>query len=259
MLAAYLSGHDVTLTVPFVAESGEELSADSVQYRVLDQNETVLVPLTDVPGFTAGSAEAAVTILAATNALAPTITLPNGEVVANTRELRLVEFFAVTEGGTVRFETAYVIESANMLIEGVNSFQAYPATLFRANNLNQLTAWNEASKKDRVNALIRAKENISRLTFKGTSCKLGELTSLEYQTLDAHLKEALRNAQVIEADHLLGGDEVGAMIEKGIISMTVGEAKQFFRQGKPVVGIVCTRAMRELAPWIVSGVRIGRA
>jgi hypothetical protein len=259
MLAAYLSNHDVKLTVPFVDESGNAFTAESAKYRVLDQFENELVPLTDVPDFEDGGAEATLTIPGAANKLSPTITLPNGEEVASTRELRLVEVFAVVEGGTVRFESAYIIEAEHVLIEGVNSFQGYTSALFRGHNIPQLHSWNEASKRDRINALIRAKENISRLRFHCVSKRLNELTSHEYETLNPHLKEALRNAQVIEADNLLGGDEITTMIEKGVISITVGEAKQFFRETRQVQGIVGNRAMRELAAWTLKDLNIGRA
>lgn len=257
MLTTYLSGSEVVATITFTGEDGTELTANSAQYRVLDQNGQVIVALTAVPDFVAGSSDAAITVLAADNTLSETTVLLTGETVVNTRELRLIEVYAVTDAGTVSFEHAYIVEANNVLVEGVNSFQGYSSTLFRANNINKLEAWDAANKQQRVNALIRARENISRLRFKD-AINLTELTSTEFVNLDAFFKDALSNAQVIEADSLLANDEAAGLIESGVMSMSVGEAKQFFRPTRPVSGHVCSRALRELSAWVVTTVGVVR-
>ncbi len=42
------------------------------------------------------------------------------------------------------------------------------------------------------------------------------------------------------------------------MSMSVGEAKQFFRTTRPLEGAVCKRAMKELSKWAVTGLRLTR-
>lgn len=52
---------------------------------------------------------------------------------------------------------------------------------------------------------------------------------------------------------------MGDIRRAGIMSATVGESSQFFRTQKPIEGVVCKRALKELTPYVINRVKIGRA
>lgn len=263
-MQAYLGGHDVALTIPLINTAGEELAASAVSYRIIDQDETELVAKTALTGFTEGDAEAVVSIPASLNQLGPLL-----------RGLRVVELYVTTEGGTSLITTEYVIEAFATLVTGVNSFQTYSAAFLVGCELPNLPGWNKANKNERINALSAAYRNFGKLRLRYIhddadamtrvitpaewgSSDITKLTAEQLATLPAEYLACLRRAQVLEADFLLGGDEVGEIRRSGIMSATIGESSQFFRTSKPFEGAVCKRALKEVSSYLIGGVRTGR-
>lgn len=252
-MQAYLGGQTVTLTIPLNDAAGEVIAATAVQYRVIDQAETELVAKTTLATFTEGDAEVVVTIPAILNDLGGLM-----------RGLRVVELYITTEAGTSLITVEYVIEASAVLAVGVNSFQTYPAAVLIGYELPNLPGWSEASKNERMNALMAAYRNFGKLTMRHISEEvdaMNDITKLSAAQLDALAPEylaCLRRAQVLEADYLLGGDEAGDIRRAGIMSATIGESSQFFRTQKPIEGAVCKRAMKELSRYVINTVRVGR-
>jgi hypothetical protein len=270
MLMAYLGGYDVTLTIPLLDDSGNTLNLVSADYRVLDQNQTEIVPKTALV-VTAGDIEVSVLVTALQNVVSTTAIGPLGTTIPNTRDMRIVEVYVTTDVGVVKIEKEYLIEAEEVLLEGVNSFQPYSKSLFVAETIQDITTWNESSKRDRINALIRAREHIAHLRFRYVFdayqnivdntlgvADLSLATEVQWNAMPQAFKEALRRAQIIEADAILGGDDLGDLRRDGVMSMTVGEAKQFFRPVKPLSGPVSRRTYNELAKWVLSRHRLGR-
>lgn len=253
-MQAYLGGHDVALTIPLINTAGEELAASAVSYRIIDQDETELVAKTALAGFTEGDAEAVVSIPASLNQLGTLL-----------RGLRVVELYVTTEGGTSLITTEYVIEAFATLVTGVNSFQTYSAASLVGCELPNLPGWNQANKNERINALSAAYRNFGKLRLRYIhddaewgSGDITKLTAEQLATLPAEYLACLRRAQVLEADFLLGGDEVGEIRRSGIMSATIGESSQFFRTSRPFEGAVCKRALKEISGYLITGVRTGR-
>lgn len=253
-MLAYLGGQDVVLTIPLVDANGNDLGASAVQYRVIDQDETELVAKVALAGFNSGDVEAVVTVSAINNALGTAV-----------RGLRVVELYVTSATGVTLITTEYVLEAPSVLVVGTNSVQGYSTAVMAAYELPSLTAWGEAGKTDRINALMAAYRNLGKLRLSGigySSDSIGgitELSAANIAALDADFRAALGRAQVIEADFLLGGDEVGDIRRSGIMSATIGESSQFFRTTKPYEGAVCKRALKELSSYLVRDVSIGRA
>lgn len=263
-MQAYLGGHDVALTIPLIGAAGEELAATAVSYRVIDQEETELVAKTTLSGFTEGDTEAVVSIPASLNQLGALL-----------RGLRTVELYVTTESGTSLITTEYVIEGLATLVPGVNSFQGYSAAALVGCELPNLPGWNSAGKNERVTALTAAYRNFGKLRLRYIhddvdamtrvitpaewgSSDITKLNAEQLATLPAEYLACLRRAQVLEADFLLGGDEVGEIRRSGIMSATIGESSQFFRTAKPYEGAVCKRALKEVSPYLIGGNRVGR-
>lgn len=260
-MQAYLGGQDVTLTIPLVDSTGVDIDATSVSYRVIGQAENVLVAKDVVSTFAAGDTTVSVSVSGDIN------TLPSGESLG----LRVVELYVKTDIGTIKLEYGYFIEAEEVLAETVNSFQSYNAAMFLAYEMPNIPGWNEATKSDRIAAMIAARRNIGRLRFRyvfdayqnivDNTMGIADLTlatAQQWNAMPKQFRDAVCRAQIAEADFLLGGQEYGDLRRAGLVSMTVGEAKQFFRPSKPFQGVVCERAMRELGKFVLFHTRITR-
>jgi len=250
-MQAYLGGTPVTVSIPIVDADGLPIVAQSVEYRLIDQNETVLVARTAAT-FAEGDESVTIQIPAQHNTLAPD----------EFRALRVVELYILTEVGTIKSEYGYQVESDEVLVEGVNSFQSYNKAVFLSYEIPNLPGWNENTKAQRIAALIAARRNIEQLRFRYVFDAYQNLTLAsvdQWNSLPADFKSAICRAQILEADFLLGGDAIGEYRRAGLMSMSVGEAKQFFRPAKAIEGAVCKRAMKELAKFVSTRVRLTRS
>jgi hypothetical protein len=261
MLGPFLSNRPVVITVQLTDDAGNPISVSSVEYRLSNQDDTELMTLTNLSSFEAESDQALITIAADKNVFSG----------SNLRELRILDVYLTTPEGVILRSYEYVISAEQTLVEGENSFQAYGRAVMNAGEIPRLDGWNDADKEERVKALLRARRNIGKLRFRYvyddnqdiidntlSVSSLDEATVEEYFRLPQEFREALQRAQVIEADHLLGGDARGEFRRDGVMSMGAGEARQFFRPSKPLDGTVCTRTMKELAKWILTRKRISR-
>ncbi|WP_374335519.1 hypothetical protein [Methyloversatilis sp.] len=262
MFGPFLSGNAVSIPVSLMDELGNLLTVNSIEYRILNQDNAVLVDRTSLDGYVAGVTDVDIAVAADKNALSE----------GSLKELRVVEVYLNTPQGVVRKSFEYIIEAESNLVEGVNSFQSYAKAILVASDIPRLDGWNGSDKTERTKALIRARHNIGMLRFRYvfddqqdiidntlSVTNLSEATPEEYARLPKTFREALQRAQVIEADYLLGSDEAGEFRREGVMSRTVGESKQFFRPGKPLEGPVSQKTMRELTKWVLTRKRVGRA
>jgi len=249
----YRQGEDVSV----VGTSPSEASAAS--YRVVDEEGTQIVASTAVPAFMAGLT-ADITVLAADNLL----------IEGQTRGLRSVEFAFTIATGTSYIVEHFVIEREETLVVGENSAQTLGQALLTAYSVPDLKSWTTSSvtDQDRCRALIAAYDNLSNIIFTyeddsgdtyETPGGLADLTPEEFATLDAGLIAALKKAQVAQADIYLGGDPIGEMRRLGIISHTIGEVSQFFRNAPPLRLPVDPKAYRYIAKYVVRRFTIARA
>lgn len=263
---AYISGTDVIVTIPLISD-GVTISATSVDYRVLNQDDTVLTARIAHPTFVEGDIDVIITIPAIQNTISPEETV---------RELRVIELFVNDGTGEIKLSYEYVIEKELVLVEGINSFQSYGRATIEALTLSKIDEWHSADRNERTNALIEARRNIGAVSLicnagtyntAGYSQRISEgfafndvtqLTLLEYTNLPLEFKEALRRAQILQANHILTDDEATANIDNGIAAITVGDAKHVYQAKPKLRTLIDKRALLELSKWITSGVRIGR-
>lgn len=261
-MQAYLGDQPVTLSIPIVDSDGVPILAQSVSYRVIDQDEIELIAKVLIDDFTEGDESITVVIDGSLNGLP----------VGTTRAMRSVELYVTTDVGTIKIESGYFIEADEVLVESQNSFQTYIKAVFGSYEIPSLSGWNEATKRDRIAALIAARRNIGQLRFRyvfdayqniiDNTVGVADLTlatPAQWAALPLEFRKAICRAQILEADYLLGGDEMGEYRRAGIMAMTVGEAKQFFRASKVVEGVVCKRVMKELAKFVETRVRLTRS
>lgn len=262
-MQAYLGGQQVTFTIPLVDFDGVPITATGASYRVIDQDEVELVAKVAVTDFSEGDEGAVVIVSGLLN------TLPTGV----TRAMRLIEVYLTTEVGTIKLESGYLIEAEEVLVEGENSFLPYPKAMFLSYEIPNLPNWSAASRDERIAALIAARRNIGRLRFRLTldayqsiidnTVAVSDLTLAtvdQWNAMPVSFKEAVRRAQILEANFLLEpSDSVSAFRRDGLMSMTVGEAKQFFRPSAPIDGAVCKRAAKELSKYVLTRTMLTRS
>jgi hypothetical protein len=173
-------------------------------------------------------------------------------------------------------ETTYLIEAAAVLKIATNSFQTYEqAIVTRAGFGQMLPGWEVNQKSRRCAALETAYLRLCQMTYKfpyidrdnqeydltnplfeyddgiyRTILRMVEINFEEFETFPKVFVAALRRAQLIEADIILGGDVVGSKRSLGIQSETIGEAKMFFRPGSPLDLPVSRAAFKELSGFV---------
>ncbi len=279
-LEVYLGNTEVTVTVDLVDEMGNALNVNSVDYRVVDQNNAELVARTTVSGFTAGDLQAVVVVSQAFNVMAAT----------STREVRSVELYCETDAGTIGFSKSYGLELIDPLKIATNTFQGFAMAQLTAMDIPNLDAWHAASEQEKVRALIDAREHIVQLNFNllNSNVNFGQdqlnyvpegsfqsayvarnslflfngnlnlLNETQFNQLPERFKKALRQAQVVEANAILGGNTDELKRASAIIEEQIGETNTKFRPTPALTLPVCRRALGYISYYVTFAKKIGR-
>ncbi|MFT4064278.1 hypothetical protein [Paraburkholderia sp.] len=286
-MQVFLAGTNVQCVIPLADRSGAPLNAQSVRYRIVDQANAELQPLTPLDDFVAGAADVQITVPASLNALGATPT----EHTIPTREGRIVELYLTLSDGNETSQTfIYAIEPVDVLVTGLNSFQSYAQAQITAIDIPNTPAWDCATDEDRYAAMIEARWHLCKLSYYLLNCNLnfgqdslnfvpegvyqskyvatdslfmfdGNLELLnadQFNALPERFKGALRKAQVAEADAILSQDVVASKREQGITSDAVGTTRQTFRSTKPLDMPCSKRAMSYLSYFLTNSKRLAR-
>lgn len=282
-LDLYLADKGVSLTVPLVDDTGNELTAAAVQYRITDQDGTVRVAQTAISTFASGDTEVKVDVPASVNTMA----------AGALREIRVVEFIVTLEdsGNTVVLTRSYGIESLDPLKIPERSFQSYAMAELMALDIPNIDAFAAATEEQRIAALMDAREHIVQLNFNllNSNVNFGQdqlayvpegsfqsayvarnslfifngnlnlLNSTQFAALPDKFKRALRQAQIVEANAILGGESDERRRAIGLVEDEIGESRQKYRDGVPLKLPVCKRALGYLSYYVTFAKRIGRA
>ena len=263
----YRSGAEVNLFQPIVNYDDEAIYPTSATYRVEDEDGVEILADTAIT-FEPDDTEIQLVIDAAHNTLA----------VDDWTKMRVVIIKFVTDGHDFIYTHRYIVRQGDRLAEWTNSFQTFNSATMFAFDITRTPGWDHASEEERKTALIEAYNNIVKLKFSGVAFDtIGDwqsydggmsffnegfyLTSLEQTQIDdlsADFVEALKRAQIYEADYLLGGETVEDKRRTGLMSETIGESSNMFRPGKPLVMIVSNRALKALTGYIEQALSIGR-
>jgi len=255
MLTTYRHAQEVTVQIPCVDLAGDPIAPISASYRLLDKMLQEIAPATALPDVTAGTEVLSVTIGAAAN------TLTSGRL----RDVRVVEVSIQTEGGTVVATARYAIEADNTFSIMVNTFQTFEEAELNAMEMSGLVSWDGKAEPQKRAALADAFINLCKLKFHVPGMwaqnrihdywinRIGHLqyySAAEFQALDPLFVNAVKKAQVAEADVLLNGDPNGKLRREGVISYTIGESSQFFRPAKPLDLPISPQAVKYLQGYL---------
>lgn len=281
-LAVYLSNTDVSLEIALVDSAGNDLTVNEVDYRVVDELGAELIAREALDGFLSGDTSAVVPVPAAIN------TVSDG----NTREIRTVELYCVTDAGTILLTRSYGVEIADPMTVGVNTFQNFAQAQLTALDMPNIDAWHAATDQQKIQALMDAREHIVQLNFNllNSNVNFGQdqlayvpegqfqssyvarnslfifngnlaiLNTTQYNALPEKFKRQLRLAQVAEANAILGGSPEDELRMNGVIEDKVGESGRKYRDRGVALRLpVCRRALNYLSYYVTFAKRIGRA
>lgn len=263
-MTSYTPGQPVLAVIALEDESGAALTPTALRRRILDEEETVLLDW-DVVDIPAAGAGASVLVAGALNLLTPPAM----------RGARTVELEVTTATQVLVLTQTYLLAAAAGL-SGVNSYQTYAQALVAAAGFTDqsLAGWSAVTDRaSRVQALIEAHSRIQLLPIVieyddsqsivrdigEDPWRLRDLTPAQIANLDARLLDALRMAQLVEADEILADDPVKRARREGLISASVGESSQFFGTSKMLDLGVGQRAMKYLSRWIRFRATLGRS
>jgi hypothetical protein len=260
----FVPGNAVTLRFFLRDEDEASVQPTAIRWRLLDENQVEVSGWANLTLPEPGQDEFSITLTDLQN------TLP----VDTIRGLRTVQA-EVTDGrGTIQLEQSYLLApSANLLI-GKTSWVTKGQAILISQMLPGLNGWLGATEEAREMALFEAFRRLQRMpvyadrraaqnTLYATAghFETGLLLDMipeSFVNTDPRFQDAVRRAQVLEADHILTSDPVAQMREAGVISMTVGESSNFFRSQKALDRGLCKRAYQEVSPWLRDRVTIGR-
>lgn len=275
----YLAGTSVKATISLTDRFGNKIEAVSVEYEVLDQTGATKVERTPVTGFDPTEDSFIVTVPASANSVTGT-SVP--------REMRRVTaYLKQADNSEIPQSVVYAVERDDPLIVGINSFQTLDGAEMTSMDIAVPDDWDMADEKDKIRALIDARNRICTLSFdlsvlnrqmndvsfipEGVSLtgtrmslwsikgNLSELTIEQFNNLPPIFLRALREAQVMDAVETLAPDKVAKKRMQGLILDTIGETKQMFTSARPVESAASKGAMKILSRFLTSTITLGRA
>jgi len=138
------------------------------------------------------------------------------------------------------------------LQRGINSFASYAQALEELGNMPTVSMAQASTRTQLKRALLQSWANIGALTvdFENDLYSTSQFTDQELDLLTPFQQKQLLQAQIIEADFLLGGNPIEMRRRMGLMSDSAGESAHFMRPTKPVVLPVCRDAAFALTPYI---------
>lgn len=259
----------VTLQIDLVDSQGVSVEPTAVSYRVLDQDDVEISAEAVVGTFSAGDTKVAVT----------TSSLENTLDESETRGMRVVQLLmTLSPGAVITHSYEYFIETDSILEVDFNSYQTYNSALLKVLEMPEMVAWNTASKRERMGALIESYHRLGRLAYElgdddsqvtDYESKVifngeyindlnNDYTIAELDLIDETFVQMLQKAQIMEAAVILGNDPIEDQRRDGLMSASVGESSNFFRPGKPLELAVSKPAIRYLSGYVRYKRTIGR-
>lgn len=269
------SGAHASVTVPLPVFRAVYVPIDEAFFTVLDEKGEIIQTATNLT-VAPGSESIEIIIPPETNEL------PVGSVSA----LRQVQVVFVGASATYNEHAFYVIKAQVPLVPMTNSFVTLAETHLVRTQMTGLEGFAAATEDTQIAALVSAWRNMSHLRYKfpvggdyqsritsfpGTYYDsqygrvwvvIGDITLRtlgEFQSWPSDFVQALKRAQMAEANELLQLNPISEKRRTGVISETIGESSMTFR-GVPDIQMPISRvALQHLRGFLENSVRVGRA
>lgn len=247
-----IAGQSLAIQVDFESAEGEFFTPSVCLYTVKDAEDSILV---DKEAISPESPTHILIISAEVNALDP-------EEKSDYRAVT-VEYEDELGRSFTRF-FHYVIEQTNTVETGVTSFGTMGSMMIQATRMPGMDEVLESEPYQVMRALAGAYFNIGRMSIdlslngKRFSSTL-DMTSEDIAAMSDQMRQRFIQAQLVEADFLLGGNPVEMRRRMGLLSESVGEVSQFFRTARPLILPVCNECASILSPYTVRVMKLARS
>jgi hypothetical protein len=277
MLGNRTASKTSTFVIPTVDDVGQPIAAVSARYELLDARGA-LITGEEITTYMPNAVDVSFEIAG------QHLSLPS-EVQTAGREI--VVYLTAFDGDVTEIRNYFLIVSAYPLAVMQNSFLTYAEALALRTEFASLPGWDGKDPTQHAAALSHAYRSLCKVSFKvpgylgglenmdkawfgtgaespfydhgGRHVRLAMLTVEEFDGMAEAFTRAVKRAQLVEADTLLGGDPIGDKRRAGLISETVGESSSFF-QSKPYLNLpICRAAYEEVRRYIYLRVGIHRA
>ncbi|CCG43288.1 hypothetical protein [Magnetospirillum molischianum] len=261
-MQVYRASTPVTVTFPL-----DGLAPIAAEYEVRNEEGEIVVPSESL---TISDGQQAVAV-----AIAP---VANSLPIDSVRAMRVVKLTLVTAVGSIERVERYIVEAAQTLVIMENTYQTFESALLEAIEMPTLKAWPTKAEGPRRAALVEAFHRLGKLKYrvvKGGYTEdelsrlepvrtqfindLNERSLSEFLSFPSRFRQALRRAQIAEADIVLEGDIIGDRRRDGLLSESIGESSMMFRSGKPVILPVSNQALRYLQGYVSHSVSLTRS
>lgn len=268
MITVY-NGSPSSILFDITAEDGSAQDIATLAVEFKDGNNVTL--LTFAPSHTAGDIEVLIPIAGNVNQLAdPTKS-----------ESRLVKLRIFLQDGTIKEKRQIYLVIADAPISFMDrSYQTLQDAELVAHSLTKKEGWLNATDEEKTNALIAAFDAIGRFSFSikpaehyisdtsipsvvlGESYSvrdLNEKTAAFVATYPVDFLNAIKKAQVIEANSIITSGIAIDRRQEGVIEETVGESTMKWKESTSVNRGLSKDTLVALSKYIQLGYKIGRA
>lgn len=277
MLANRTAAQPSSFTIPIVDAAGVKIEATSASWELFDERGNSL-DAGAVADF--DPAKDYVTFEIAGDKLS----LPGATPSAG----REIVVALATSDGEIEVRDYFLIVASRPLALMENSFVTYAESLGVRQGFGPiLNGWDATlDVTSRGQALAEAFERLLRMSYKvpfldwqsrvpsdyavfgdGTDLpwdytrrvRLRGMSVADFDQLPPDFVKAIKRAQLLEADIILGGDVVGRKRQDGIISETIGESSTYF-SSKPYLNLPVSRqAYEEIKRYVTLKIGVARA
>lgn len=239
------SGSDITLTIPYTYNQ-TQLTLTGFSYTVYDASGTVLTGPTADPSFNPANTQSVITIDGVHN------------VTTAKKDIRRVVCAMTTTAGTFNQTVFYEIEGDVLSLTPLtDSFMTYPdAIMVRGRMAEPMSYYDSLEDEDKVVALEAAYNSLNGLAFTVDGVTINDITSLTvtaFNALNPKFLEALKKAQIAEADVIVENNPIKDKIRMGIVSETIGESSMYFGTGNGAVSNpagISDQGYKYLSKWL---------
>jgi len=259
------AGNSVSVTVPFQDQNGNALSPAemTLAYSVYDELENVVQALQTLPPPSTGDVGVTITIPSSANILpSPQANYDEGvmagDSIVATKALREVQLTMTIGANTFINSAKYVISVTDgQLVLMQNTFQVYNKALLTAMSIPLIDAFNNAAQNDQITALIEAYRRLTKFGYfvrwprdpdaqnylnwfdSRNEIIIPRLWSVMgvdrwYNYYPEPFREAMRLAQVAEANAILANDIYAARRLAGVIEEKISDSDVKLRTTKPL-------------------------
>lgn len=200
-----------------------QASLSDIQFTLKDVTGIELIPLQSISGFDP--------MLDQTTLVIPAI----NNITTQKFDARVIEAHYIGSDGTNIKSTIFyeIVGDLVKLTPMVDSFMYYPESIFiRRRIIDPLSYYDEMSEGNKALALTAAFEKLMLLKYQVDKVKvdLSEVTAEQLSGMNPKFVEALKMAQMVEANKLVESNPIKEKRRMGIISETIGESSMFFQQ-----------------------------